>query len=780
MQQLAVVLPSARAIRYRQLAYQKDTLFLPDYITMSDFLSKLSLVEGYKSVDEEIRTLLLLEAANFENFAKLKIERNFFTFLKNSTYIFNFFRELSAELCDIDTLRVADVYAEFDEHVEILSELYKNYEKILDREKIIDTIFLPKKYRFNADYVERFEKIEIHVDGYLTNFELKLLEQCCEYTDVVLVFKVGYFNKKMKNKLENYGVMLQNGYEYTISLNAKNILSSSKLQETPNVSCSSVSEELLQIAFIKQKLYEFAKKGYKPENIAVVMPNEKSAEFLKLFDEKTNFNFAMGESFRFSSVYRSIQSATMMLEQNSKENTARLKRIGEQVYQKLFQIYHQEVSKCDIFDILISLAEYIESKEERKVYEAQLYKFEQLIPYMKDMSVKSFVNLFLVRLSQVSLNDIRGGKVTVMGVLETRSIAFDGVIIIDFDQHNVPKRSDKDMFLNTQVRENAQLPTMQDREELQKHYYEMLLQSTKEAAIVYVDSQQSSGSKFLKQLNIEVKHSYDENELSKLLFSSLEQPSYKEENIVLEYSFKDLKISNSQLKTYLSCKRKYYYAYIKSLKNHIIPKDMPQEYEIGNSVHEALKNLYTKRNRYDDLCALEKDLTYELERVQGESELDHFLILLQKKRLERFCKKEIEHFRAGWEVLHCEKSFEIQYNGMQLRGTIDRIDKRGNEILIIDYKTGSYKLYNKNNVTDATDFQLEFYYLLAASLSGDIRCAFYDLKEIELVPELFLEQKLELLKSHLHDLQNIEEISFEKCEDQKVCQYCEYKILCGR
>jgi len=137
MDEKTIVLPSARAIRHEQLKQECHTLFLPNYITMSDFISKLALVKGYKFIDEESRILLLLEASDFQAFANLQIERNFFTFTKNSSYIFKFFEELSAELYDINLLTHADVYAEYEEHISILQELYKRYEKLCDNKKLL-------------------------------------------------------------------------------------------------------------------------------------------------------------------------------------------------------------------------------------------------------------------------------------------------------------------------------------------------------------------------------------------------------------------------------------------------------------------------------------------------------------------------------------------------------------------------------------------------------------------------------------------------------------------
>jgi hypothetical protein len=62
MDKTIIVLPSARAIRHEQFDMDSHTLFLPTYITMSEFVSKLCIVDGFKPLDEDGRVLLLLEA----------------------------------------------------------------------------------------------------------------------------------------------------------------------------------------------------------------------------------------------------------------------------------------------------------------------------------------------------------------------------------------------------------------------------------------------------------------------------------------------------------------------------------------------------------------------------------------------------------------------------------------------------------------------------------------------------------------------------------------------
>ena len=780
MDNKTIVLPSARAIRHEQLLLENSSLFLPNYITMNEFISKLCIINEYRFIDDDSRVLLLLEASDFKEFSKLQIERNFFTFTKNSTYIFKFFAELSAERYDINLLRDADVYGEYEEHISILIELYKRYETLCSQRKYLDNIFVPTLYEFNHLYAKSHKSVSIKVDGHLTNFEFELLELSTKYTNIELIFTASHFNSKMCSKFNELGIELETGYTYKLSLNDKIIVEKTAVVKNTNVSCESFSESLLQVAFVKNKLYEYVKKGYSPENIAIVLPNEKMAEMLRSFDYKSNLNLAMGSSYTTSKLYTKLQATTKAIELDSCENEARVERVGEELYVKLYSIYYKESQEVDFIVFLESIKEFFSSKQEIKIFEEEIHSFKKIISLMKEMSVKSLLNLFMQRLSQRSMDDVRGGKVTVLGVLETRSVEFDGVIIVDFDDKNVPKRSDKDMFLNSSIRESASLPTMKDRENLQKHYYEMLINSSKEVAISFVSSADSSGSRFLKQLGIKENNVYDELEYASLLFEKSQTEVDEFVDKTIEYSFKDVKLSSTRLKTFLTCKRKYYHKYIEHIKNHNIPKDIPEEYEIGNGVHLALKELYTKQNSYSDATLLKKDLDKELDNVRGKSELDKYLISMQKKKLKQFALNEVQRFNEGWIVVSTEESFEISFEGMTLVGQIDRIDKRQTEIEVLDYKTGGYSLYNKNNFTDATDFQLEFYHLLAGGLGSVVACGFYDLKESLIVPEAFLNEKLAILQSHIKDLLLIEDINTSQCEDEKHCLYCEYKIMCGR
>ena len=775
MQEQTLIFPTSRAIRHELLSLDKSTIFLPNYITMSEFIERSCIVEGFKKIDSDTRVLLLLEASDFKEFDALEIERNFFTFTQNSSYIFGIFTELSGEKVELSSLEIADTYGDYEEHISILKALYGRYEQLCRERKIADPIFLPKWYEFNYEYIKRLGEIKLVVEGYLTAFEFEILEKCSEVAKLTVEISTTKFNEKVRQRLASYGFLLESGYTYMLDFNTKTETSNQ------NIECYSFSEQVLQAAFIKKKVYEYIQNGLKPEEVVVILPNESFASTLKLFDSETNFNFAMGESFKESEAYQQLNAVCEYIENPTVQNGARLQRYGSAFFEVLSPVYYASMGEIDFKALIQSYCDSLHVKAQRKIMEEELYSFGKLEPMYRELNLKSTLHLFMQRLSQRAIDDVRGGKITVMGVLESRYVDYKGVIIVDFNDSNVPKRSEKDLFLNSEIRAHANLPTQNDRENLQKHYYSLLISRADHVSISYVHSASSVPSRFLTQLGITAKEAEDELLYAQILHK-MGKTKRKEgdEEIECEYDFSKVKLSATSLKTFLECRRRYYYRYIMHLEKHEIPQDFPTEFQIGLDLHEALKNVYLKEKRFKDKRELHSRILGELERISGSSSIEQYQLKLWNKKLSAFVENEIERFQEGIEVAECEKSLTCNFAGMELGGQIDRIDKEGESLYVLDYKSGKYPVYTARTLEKATDFQLEFYYLLASTTGKVSGCGYYDLNSGKIIPESLLQEKLELLQTRLREMQEQKSFSFSKTEDESRCKYCEFNYLCGR
>ncbi len=775
-----IVLPSTRSIRNRLLSHEDDT-FLHNYLSMSDFLAKVVYVEGKRFADADTRTVLLLEASDFEHFKKLQIERNFFTFTKNASYIFDFFEELAAELVDIEDIEKEDLYAEYEEHLQILKELKRRYEKLCEERGLSDRIFLPKNYEINTKYLQKIEEVEIFVEGLLSSFEMQLLDKIAQHTALMVHVRLGKFNEKMRKRLQEHGFDVARHRSYKLEWRQKKVVHSEPLPKNRHTEVFAVSQRILQVAVVKQKVYEYIKKGYDPQKIAVILPDESFAELLELFDEKNNFNFAMGSSFKKSGIYKKLRATLDAMDEMTVMNEAHLERVGVELYSELFGMYKKRVFEIDLERVFGFLREFCTQRAEKELFEEEMHRFLKLTPYLQELSLKAVLTMFLNRLASLSIDDVGGGKITVMGVLETRGVSFDAVVIVDFNESKVPKRLEKDMFLNSTIRKRAGLPTSLEREELQKHYYHTLMQRSKEVAVCYVSDTAQLPSRFLQELGEDVVLYPQESALATLLFNVHTNSPREQEEIVAAYDFRASPLSNAKLSTYLTCKRKFYYRYIAHIEKFDIPKEIPQEWEIGQRLHEALKRVYERKKSFTDASELHGRIIEELQELSAHNELERFQVSLYSQMLHPFCANEVKRFSQGTQVLHVERNLKTKIEGIELSGIIDRVDRVGDALEVLDYKSGSLKLYTAKSVENATDFQLEFYHLLASANLGKVaQVAFYDLKTGKIVPEQHFERKMELLYEHLHHLGDIKEIEALRCDDRRNCEFCEYKIMCGR
>jgi len=380
-----------------------------------------------------------------------------------------------------------------------------------------------------------------------------------------------------------------------------------------------------------------------------------------------------------------------------------------------------------------------------------------------------------------SIDDVRGGKITVLEILETRGVNFKGVILVNFNEGLVPKQSKKDMFISSKIRHLSSLPTSSDRQNLQKFYYQNLILGAKEVFISYVDDEQNSKSRFLDELDFNYKaKQINPIDYQSILFDSKSLTAHKDsEDITIEYDFTKVELSASRMKCLLDCKRKYYYKYIRQLKEAKIPKDEITPQIIGNLLHEGLHKLYANKKSYHD----EKELLLDLQRYLYE-EADKNLVLkfnidLWLKKFHDFARVEIDRFKAGYKVFEVEKQITINHKGLKLTGKIDRIDIKENSLYVLDYKSGKVPKTTKNSLENSTDFQLQFYYYLASSLSDVYGAYYYDLTNSTLVDDDFFEQKLTLLDDRLEELKKTSH-SFNKTDDIKKCEYCPYKLICNR
>jgi len=235
-------------------------------------------------------------------------------------------------------------------------------------------------------------------------------------------------------------------------------------------------------------------------------------------------------------------------------------------------------------------------------------------------------------------------------------------------------------------------------------------------------------------------------------------------------------LSYSQVETFNNCPLQYRYRYIQRIP---VPSSAAQSF--GDSIHKTLRDFYKlvkegKRPKEEDLIELlsknwikegyASRSHEEKSRKEGEKILRSFY---QKE----FNLKIIPHL--------LEHPFVVKISpDLKIGGKIDRVDKLGKVMEIIDYKTG--KTWEQKEVDNS--LQMSVYALAAINLGifegkpEEIILSFYFLESGEKKSTRRTSQQLSLIKEELiKKAKEIQESKFE-AKPSNMCDFCEYRLLC--
>ena len=767
------IYPTSRALRNISQSLRNNDGLLPALMRMDEFEKRAVLIEDRIQIDPLQRILFLREASKFEAFSLLKVDRDLVRFFTRSDALFKFFEELSAEHVDFGTLIQADPYAEFDKHLEVLEELRGRYKKLLDEKGLTDKTFIPESYRLNEGFIKGYEQIDIYLEGYLSRFELELLQKTAEYTRVIIHYSTSMFNRKMLERFKMCGIVLKEDREVSFDLGAERVLEDTATGTAMQASLFSVEERDEQIVLAFLKIEEMVRSGIAPEEIVLVLPDEGFKEHFMLFDTQNNLNFAMGYDYSNGRSYKLLEALYGYMQKHDGESIELMERYGL-FREKIDSLDTSGQTRVEGFFTLLQEMVLLDTEKHEEIKE----KYHHFLTLFKEESLtfREWLYLWLKSLSVITLDDVRGGKVTVMGVLETRGISFRGVVIVDFNEGIVPASSSKDMFLNSTVRAFAGLPTRNDREALQKQYYNRLLQRAEEAVIIYSTSENRLPSKFLYELKLgealQVKAAVD------LLYGGPARLKEEKDPQVEGFDAYAQTWSASRLKTWLECKRKYYYRYIRKIR-----AKEEDELNEGAFLHMLLEHLYKDRECYGTEEELSGELHRLMERLLPQQDAkSRYRKLLWREKLKGFVRKEIEHFNASWRVVGREVEVSGKIGGLKFKGRIDRIDQNATDTLVLDYKSGHVgKEPKKLNPEKITDFQMSIYRDLLRKRYRNISLAFVKILENgEKQQVTLLEERKALLDERIAELKQTKHFAAEKCEDLQKCIYCEFALMCGR
>lgn len=318
----------------------------------------------------------------------------------------------------------------------------------------------------------------------------------------------------------------------------------------------------------------------------------------------------------------------------------------------------------------------------------------------------------------------------VMGMLETRGLDFENLIICSFNEGVFPNKSSSNSFIPNNLRRAFGLPTADYHDAISAYNFYRLIQRTKRLFFLY-DSrtegmQTGEVSRYVHQLRyhygVEFKQiniSYDVNFPSGQQIEVQKSPEIIEKlNAFLKDGEDARALSASSINAYIDCPLQFYLKHVEQMVEQDEVTENVEAGMFGTLLHEIMQKLYepfvgTLVNKLDleglknDIPLIEKTITKAFStkffKRNKDTELDiklegNYLLTARiiRKYILQILKIDIE--RTPFRYIQAEKNTFIQLpieNGnvsVNLKGYIDRVDEKEGVVHILDYKTGVDKL----------------------------------------------------------------------------------------
>ncbi len=365
--------------------------------------------------------------------------------------------------------------------------------------------------------------------------------------------------------------------------------------------------------------------------------------------------------------------------------------------------------------------------EEEKITKAFLHAIFKVINklinyYSKHQHIVSIDTLFavykqVIDLAEVSFEGEPLNGLQIMGVLESRVLDFDTVIVTSMNEGKFPAGKSQNSFIPYDVKRELGLPTFKEKDAIYTYHFYHLLQRAKNIYLLY--NTESEGldagekSRFITQLEVEKQNNH--NLTHEIYNAVLPETAYepmkipKSDSVMLRLKeIAEKGFSPSALTSYIRNPIQFYFQKILRISEVEEVEENIALNTLGTIIHETLRVLYepfvgkfiTETDIENCFKKIDAEVLNQFKLVYKEGEIKKGRNLLAfevaKRNIFNFLKVEQESINNGdaIKIIALETTFQRTLNHPSLpfpvliKGNVDRIEERNGIIRIIDYKTG--------------------------------------------------------------------------------------------
>lgn len=317
--------------------------------------------------------------------------------------------------------------------------------------------------------------------------------------------------------------------------------------------------------------------------------------------------------------------------------------------------------------------------------------------------------------------------IQIMGVLETRALEFKNIIFLSLNEGIFPGISYDNTYIPYNIRRAFGLPTLNEHESIYSYYFFRLLRKPSNGWFMYNSAAQglTTGemSRYLVRMSYSPLFSPQHHTVnisvgrSRIISDTIaKKPEHNGALVNLYGTGSDgIKyLSPSAVNTWVNCRMRFYYRYVCGMpEEETLEKDIDQR-RFGNIMHDALQMIYEPLKGKPDAAAVIGRMAKDRKLIRdtiisaatAEMKWDSETLMAGKgviiiDVLERYVRELLEYDskEKSLTLLHLEEDFSairtVSTDGgekqIRIGGRADRVDKAGEVIRVVDYKTGAPK-----------------------------------------------------------------------------------------
>ena len=409
---------------------------------------------------------------------------------------------------------------------------------------------------------------------------------------------------------------------------------------------------------------------------------------------------------------------------------AELHASPNELFSLLFQKW--DTSSVQVLENLSQILLIIKSNlssdnEEEKITNAFVYSIFKVINklishFSSHKTIDNIETLYaiykqIIDVAEVSFEGEPLNGLQVMGVLESRVLDFETVIITSVNEGKFPSGKSMNSFIPYDVKREYGLPTYKEKDAIYTFHFYHLLQRAKNIYLLYNSDSEGMDagekSRFITQLEVEKQ---DNHTLTHKIYNA-EVPEIAHQPIVVPKSesvmvrlreIAEKGFSPSSLTNYIRNPIQFYFQRVLRISEVDEVEESIAVNTLGTIIHGALEELYmpfigrllTQADIKNCITNIDEEVLNQFKKVYKEGEIKKGRNLLAfevaKRNILNFLKLELVAVEKGEQIqiIALEQTYERLFTHSKLpfpvliKGNLDRVEYRNGKIRIIDYKTG--------------------------------------------------------------------------------------------